>query len=317
MKEFNSNFAYQIIEYCEYRKSLKYSETHMHYLKYFDEFCNTYFNSATTISPSIIKAWFDYERNVRPGCLRDSYFSINGFLKHFHMDNCVLSPAYLQRKPASKIPYIMSEEELYRFFKALNNAKWQDSYSGICLGVMLRLIYSSVLRPNEARMLKCSNVNLELGEVLIENTKRHSERIVVLSNDMVNLMKEYDTQRNIISPTSEYFFVHSDGRIVTQAFLWRTVDRCWKKAMFGNKDIPTINPYSFRHQFASTVLMKWLDEGKDLLSMIPYLKAYMGHSHYSSTVYYIHILPKHLLDSKAIDWKAIDKLGKELDIWEK
>lgn len=317
MKQLKSQFAPQILEYGKYRKSLKYSETHMHFLEFFDNYCSNHFESFSTVTPEIIKSWFEDENKKRPGCLRNAYFSINGFLKFIHKEECLLTPEYLQRKPAPKIPYIMSQEEVQCFFNSLNNAKWGDPLSGFCLGVMLRLIYTSGLRPNEARMLKRNNIDLQSGEILIEHTKRHIDRIIVISKDMLNLMVEYDIQRCIYVPTSEYFFVHSDGRMITQAFLWRTVDRCWKKVKYPEREIPQVNPYSFRHQFASTVLMKWIDEGRDLLSMIPYLKAYMGHSHYSSTVYYIHILPQRLLNSKSIDWEAIDRIGKEIDIWEK
>ena len=69
---------------------------------------------------------------------------------------------------------------------------------------------------------------------------------------------------------------------------------------------------SAKHQ----AMMKWLEEGKDLYAMIPYLKAHMGHLHYSSTVYYIHLLPTRLLDSSNIDWQELDQIGKDVKIWE-
>lgn len=317
MKQLKSQFAPQILEYGEYRRALKYSQTHIHYLQFFDDFCYTHFSNSSSITPKMIKAWFDYERDKRPGVLRDEYFSINGFLRYHHKEECILSPAYLQRKRHPQIPYIMTNDEIFRFFDTLNNLKWNDPLSGFCVGTILRLLYSSGLRPTEARMLKCVNVDLQSGEIFIEHTKRHTERIIILSNEMLNLMIEYDVKRRIMCPASEYFFVHSDGRMITQHFLWVAVDRCWKTVMFPETDIPLVNPYSFRHLFASTVLMKWLDEGKDIFSMIPYLKAHMGHSHYSSTVYYIHMLPQRLLDSTGVDWESIEKIGRRADIWAK
>ena len=40
--------------------------------------------------------------------------------------------------------------------------------------------------------------------------------------------------------------------------------------------------------------MRWVEEGKDLNSWIPYLSAYMGHITFKSTFYYVHLLPERL-----------------------
>ena len=49
-----------------------------------------------------------------------------------------------------------------------------------------------------------------------------------------------------------------------------------------------------RHNFATRTLMRWVSEGKDLGNLIPYLSTYMGHASFSSTFYYIHLLPEKL-----------------------
>ncbi len=53
-------------------------------------------------------------------------------------------------------------------------------------------------------------------------------------------------------------------------------------------------PYAFRHNFATRTLMRWVEEGKDLNTCIPYLCAYMGHATFSATFYYVHLLPERL-----------------------
>ena len=265
---------------------------------------------------SLVKEWFKFEQDIRPGRLRDFYFAINGFSKYINRADCVLPESFLQRKKSPPIPYIMTQEELFGFFDALNSLRWADPLSAVTMGCMIRLMYSSGLRPNEARQLKRENIALETGLIKIEYTKRHGKRIVVLSEDMTELLKNYDVLRNALVPVSEYFFVLSNGEYISQAFLWRSVNRSWKIVTSNSKEHPLINPYTFRHQFASTILMKWLDEGKDLYAMIPYLKAYMGHKHFSSTVYYIHILPQKLLDSPNMDWEKFDLIGKDENIWE-
>jgi len=60
--------------------------------------------------------------------------------------------------------------------------------------------------------------------------------------------------------------------------------------------------------YATRILQKWMDEGKDLYASLPYLSAYMGHSDFSETAYYIHLLPERLTQTSAIDWKRFDVL---------
>jgi hypothetical protein len=40
--------------------------------------------------------------------------------------------------------------------------------------------------------------------------------------------------------------------------------------------------------------MRWVEEGKDIEAWLPYLAAYMGHEKYSSTAWYVHLLPERL-----------------------
>lgn len=316
MRELKSNFASQIIEYDCFRQSMGYSNTHFHYLSFFDEFCYDNYPDKTSLSKDLIKGWFADVKTKRPGTLRDSYFTINSFLKYVGAFEYILPNSYLPKKTTAKRPYLLSDEELVAFFHALNNAKWKDCFSGWTLGTMIRLIYSSGIRPNEARNLKNTDVNLIKGTIHIKNSKKDKERIIALSEDMRNLMILYSQKHNLLVHNSELFFSHSDGSAVTQAFLWRTVDRCWKVANPTTKTPTQINPYTFRHQFASTIMMKWLNEGVDILTMIPYLKVHMGHSHFESTVYYIHLLPERLLNAKGVDWEALDAIGKDVTLWE-
>ena len=80
--------------------------------------------------------------------------------------------------------------------------------------------------------------------------------------------------------------------------------------------LPPLRPYDLRHRFASELLQKWIDEGKDLYAMLPYMRTYMGHVRFEDTAYYIHLLPDRLLSSPGVDWEAIDRICLERDIWD-
>jgi len=229
-----------------------------------------------------------------------------------------MAPIGLAPKNSRFTPYILTDEELASFFQAVDNIEYKnDSFIKNTAPVLLRLIYTCGLRPREGRLLKRNNICFTTGEILIDKAKRQKQRIVVMSSDMLQLCKLYDKKRSIVGGESEYFFVDSKGNELSQHTLCRLFSHCWASA---NPDtpknkLPLLRIYDLRHRFASTVLQKWLDEGRNLYAMLTYLRAYMGHERFSDTAYYIHILPENLLCSPGVDWDAIDSDVPEVSVW--
>jgi integrase len=116
---------------------------------------------------------------------------------------------------------------------------------------------------------------------------------------------------------SEYFFVRSNNTPMPNERLANILKKCWQRANPGvpRDMLPRLRPYDMRHRFATAVLQKWIDEERDLYAMLPYLSAYMGHFNFTSTAYYIHLLPENLLNSAAVDWGLIDDTTPEVNIW--
>lgn len=75
-------------------------------------------------------------------------------------------------------------------------------------------------------------------------------------------------------------------------------------------------PYDLRHAFATHTLMQWIENGNDVMALLPYLSAYMGHSKISSTFYYIHLLPQRLRESAGIEWDTLDEIYREGEHYE-
>ncbi len=182
---------------------------------------------------------------------------------------------------------------------------------------MFRLIYACGLRPNEGRNIKISHINFGTGELFITNTKRRKERIIVASDNMLNILQTYYLKRNMIPIGDEYFFVHSNGEPLAGWLVTYYFKIFWAAANpeIPQEQLPRLRVYDLRHRFASAVLQQWLDEGKNLYSMLPYLRSYMGHVKFEDTAYYIHVLPDRLVKSKGVNWEAIDNVGLGIDTW--
>lgn len=63
-----------------------------------------------------------------------------------------------------------------------------------------------------------------------------------------------------------------------------------------------------RFAFASRNIIRWINEGKDVMELLPYLSDYMGHSELTSTLYYVHLLPDNLRRAVHVDWDYLSSV---------
>jgi integrase/recombinase XerD len=59
------------------------------------------------------------------------------------------------------------------------------------LPVIFRLIYGCGLRVSEAENLKNDDVNFDEGFIIIRETKNGSDRLLTLSNSLINVSTQY------------------------------------------------------------------------------------------------------------------------------
>jgi integrase len=319
-----SKFSAAIEEYLKYRLTMGLSvQTHSLYLRHFDRFCSENNPDADVLTQELVIGWINDasakgERGMDSRC--NTIREFGKYLASTYKQGYILPSGYASSK-RNFTPYILTEAELSAFFLAADNLeRWHccDRFTPMIAPVLFRLMYTCGLRPTEARQLKSTDVNTKNGEILISKNKTHKERIVVMSEDMAILCKEYEAQRNDFFVRSDYYFPQVDGEAYSERQLEVLCQRCWRSANTGipASQLPRLRPYDFRHRFASARLQKWLDEGRDLYTMLPYLRTYMGHEHIEDTAYYIHILPERFLQSPGIDWNHMDALVPEVAVWE-
>ena len=318
MKDFKSKFAPVIIEYLEHRETLRYSTCHEVSLALFDAYCFEHHPNIETLTKEVVRGWVNYETSRGRGGMYNIISAIRLLAQYVGNGSYILPTTAVAKRPVS-VPYILTDDELSRLFFAADNLKSScNPFLKLIFPTLLRLMYTCGLRPHEVRLIKRDNINFSTGEILIDKAKRHKERIVVMSDDMLKQCRKYDLVRTASSIQSKYFFPRSDGECVKYQQLINLYKRCWTQA---NPDIPAnilpkLTPYSLRHRFASAILQKWLSEKRDFYAMLPYLRAFMGHEKFSDTAYYIHLLPENLLCSPGVDWSIIDDMTPEVNVWE-
>lgn len=293
----------------------------------FDSYCTKNGVTQEVLSKNLVCSWMQEEVDRAIGSeLGERANAIRKLARYYvaaGKDAYVLPVGYMtQYTPKrTRTIHLFTDDELASFFYATDTISLKhevDPWVAEVSPVMFRMLYTCGLRPNEVREIKCADLNMETGEIRIRHNKGRKERIVVMSSDMANMCRKYLIRKAIFAPNEEYLFPRQKGGFYTGKLFTALFQRCWKKANPGipKSELRHVRPYDLRHRFASVVLQNWIDEGKNLYSMLPYLSAYMGHSRISHTAYYIHILPENLMRSSGISWETMDNIVPEVTLWE-
>lgn len=320
--DFKSKFSGNILSMLNFRKSMGLStETYIQQFKTFDRYCYEYFPVETELNENVVLGWL---RTDIPGVNvlnhRASFIRMFGKYLTSIGEQAYILPDKFVPPQKQYTPYILSDDELKRLFAVIDSypQNWRlDSLQPALFSTIFRLIYTCGLRPGEARTLRCENVNLYTGEIVIKEAKQHKDRVVVMSDDMTALMKNYSTLRESIHPQSPYFFPSKKGVPYEAKMLDWHFKNFIKQSYsdLNENEVPNIRIYDLRHRFATAVMIKWINEKRDLYSALPYLSTYMGHAHFSATAYYIHLLPENLKKSDSINWKAMGEIVPEVVLW--
>jgi len=285
-----------------------------HYIR-FDRYCSGQRYEDAELTLELVHNWLDSENTYEPAKRATAIRLFGQYLDAIGETTYVLPNKYATGgKP--KPPRIFTDDEMTALFGAIDELgpTMSEPYLGEITPVLFRLTYTCGLRPNEGRELLTENVNLNTGEILITHTKRNKERVVVMSDDMLAMSYEYSLRRGIFGAGNPNFFPSNCGGPLANDKVYAAFNKAWGKAR-RTLECPILSPvsvYSLRHRFASACLNQWLDDGENLMAMLPYLRAYMGHDKLSETAYYIHILPENLIKSPGIDWDALNAILPEV-----
>ncbi|MBP5291979.1 MAG: tyrosine-type recombinase/integrase [Lachnospiraceae bacterium] len=292
-------------EMLSYRAAVGYAtDTYRSSIPPFIRYCAEKHPGEQGITRDMVTGWlssYDYSNNGKAAfiSLLREYTKYLNFLGY---DDFIPDEDFsVKRIPF--VPYLFSDGELSLLFKNI------DAYKGTTRGkrflpemvlpVYSRFMYCCGMRPQEPPALLSDDVDLETGDVYIRQSKRHKDRHILMSSDMLDLCRRYDS----VAGKRKWFFQKWDGTPYETSWynsLWRKITASSGIAWRG-----TPRPYDLRHAFASRNIIRWIGCGKDVMELLPYLSAYMGHSELSSTLYYVHMLPDNLRKSMNIDWEML------------
>lgn len=316
MMKFSSAFGERFTNFLDYRTARGYKrETYLRHFIKFDRWCIENHPGQTVLTRELVLDWIN-DTAISSYNTAQRVVSMRQFARYLCAvgEEAYILPEKYTPLKSRAATYLFTDMELTALFRAIDQlpSTKKEPFLNEIAPTLYRLIYTCGLRPNEGRELLAENINLETGEILITHTKRNKERLVVMSDDMLTFSRKYDQRRRIFCCGNPYFFPSANGGALTTEMVYAAFNRAWSHADLTGKYPGKVRVYDLRHRFASACLNRWLDNGENLMAMLPFLREYMGHNSLSETAYYIHILPENIIKSSAIDWDKFNAMFPEV-----
>jgi integrase/recombinase XerD len=195
-------------------------------LKHFDSYCMEHFPSETTITRDMGLRWATLKENEHQNYLSRRISPVRQLAKYMQSIGieAYIIPSKIPNKQIRYVPHIYTAAELAAFFKSIDSCRISP-YSKVrhlVIPVFFRLLYCCGLRSSETRLLHFSDVDHSKGTVYIRKSKGHKDRLVYLSDELVQLCKTYDERVKNLIPDREAFFPNQNGQ-----FYDKSVVDCW------------------------------------------------------------------------------------------
>ena len=227
------------------------------------------------LSSAFIRSWIIYliEGGMKNKSVNRKLASLRTFYKWMRKEGLIdHSPMTKVQGPKNEkhLPVFAKESEL---LPSKIEELFSDDYSGKRDALMLELFYQTGIRLSELIGLTLKDIQGNQIKVL---GKRNKERIIPISDDLVQQIQEYLELRREISSKCENLLLLDSGNKLYPTFAYRKINYYLGKVTSLDKK----SPHILRHTFATHMLNRGtgLETLKDLL----------GHANLSATQVYTH-----------------------------
>lgn len=206
------------------------------------------------------------ERNASHAYVNQAISAVSFYYKHVLMIKEML-PA-IRPKKESKLPQVLSLDEVMRVLKSVCNLKHQ---------AILYITYSSGLRVGEVVRLRVGDCDAVRKVLHVRQGKGRKDRITLLSEAAYTLLKQYLEKEH---PQKWLFPGQSPGAHLTE----RTVQKVFAQALAVSGVQKQAGVHILRHSFATHLLENGID--------LRYIQELLGHQSLRTTERYTHVSVK-------------------------
>ena len=195
----------------------------------------------------------------------------------------------------SYTPHIFSDEELGRILHAVDESCQGKSLTQVEteLPLVFRLLIGCGFRITETLNINRADVDLESKTILLRKTKNMKERIVPIAASLNERLRLFIGKTALIPgyANSGLLFPNGHGKPHGGEKVYRKFrEYLWMAGIphGGKGKGPWL--HDLRHTYAVRVMNKWVNDGNNLTTSLPYLAIYMGHSGLKASQHYLRLI---------------------------
>lgn len=196
------------------------------------------------------------------------------------------------------IPYVFSKEEISRIFQVLS--AWCSQTPGLpndTFRTAMTMYYCCGFRKSEVLGLKIADVDTDTGKLTILNGKNNVSRIVVVSDSLLAVLKDYYIKYRQNAQPEEYFLISEKTDHYPDCALYKKFRELLVEARVNPRsDGGRQRIHDLRHTFSVRTLEQMQEKGFDLYTSLPLLSVYLGHKYITETEYYLRMMEEHFGD---------------------
>jgi len=206
--------------------------------------------------------------------------------------------SYIPKLPQFKstfTPYIFSRDQMQTIFKVCDElapSPRNHNTTVYAIPILIRLLYSTGIRINEALYLTCNDINLHEKYLVLRNCKNGKDRMVPLSDSLAKACEEYFMYRNQFPSIRKenWFFIKPDGSQMNQGSAYRWFRRIlfFANISHGGRGHGS-RLHDLRHTFSVHSLVSMSESELDLYYALPILSTYLGHQSLDATDMYVRL----------------------------
>ncbi|MCL2000214.1 MAG: tyrosine-type recombinase/integrase [Planctomycetes bacterium] len=220
---------------------------------------------------------------------------LNEFLRYMARQNCnveLIPPRHFPIYRRSFKARIFTIGEIQDFLAAADGfpQSRENPLLRYEIPLLFRFYTNMGLRLNEALLLRPDAVDLERGWIRIEKGKNYVSRLLPMSEEMIDRVRQYERMVQTRGIPEGYYFPGSRS-----PHLLSNRVRTYFLALLQKAQIPYRGPgvgpriHDLRHTFAVQCLNKWIREKVDLMAALPVLSKYLGHKGLAGTQRYLQL----------------------------
>ena len=291
-REFTSIFATEMGQYLDDRISLGFKETsYLSVLRVFDRFCSSQALSAPVFTREMAERWVKLRNEEAPKTRAGRVNIVKNFLLYLLRKGYdVHVPRDIVRKTSQSKPHIYSEDEIERYFAAVDSIDSQNRKIRVQLPLLFRILYCCGTRINETLGLRKKDIDLDAGILKLVETKNSRERYVVLGDDLAMMMRQFAIKTFYLLDNDDYIFTSKFNRRYDHKSIYKYHQLILRQAgipFVGGGKGPRLQDWRFT--FAAHAFKRMAESGMDMYVALPILSAYLGHQSIYSTEHYIRL----------------------------